>query len=261
MPTKIPCKCCGQSFDGHLLLTCSVCKERFYHNCVGVSSNEVRTLSSNKGYDWTCVECRGLGRDLKDLRAIIIQLQKDIKDLKAENTKLADNPRFDFEDVVSEVSERIKRKSNVILFNVKEPDQSKTARDKIESDKTVVIDILQKIDPDLPAANLKPVRLGVFSNNKASSVRNLLPSEARKNPGTGGGFPSKKEVRGVSRIAGARSSVASAVGRDERTKLISNAAAATPRGSRRTIHTDAHQVAFQTRGNGRICTAIRWLCA
>nr|CAI5863756.1 unnamed protein product [Callosobruchus analis] len=182
MPSKTSCKCCGQLFDAHLLLTCSVCKERFYHNCVGVTSNEVRILSSNKGYDWTCVECRGIGRDLKDLRATIIQLQKDIKDLKEENSKLADNPRSEFEDVVSEVTERIKRKSNVILFNVKEPDQSKTARERMDSDKTVVADILQNIDPEQPVANFKFARLGMFSNNKVRPIKLILENEemARK---------------------------------------------------------------------------------
>nr|CAI5819890.1 unnamed protein product [Callosobruchus analis] len=182
MPSKISCKCCSQLFDGHLLLTCSVCKERFYHNCVGVSSNEVRILSSNKGYDWTCAECRGIGRDLKDLRATIIQLQKDIRDLKEENSKLAENPRFEFEDVVSEVSERMKRKSNVILFNVNEPDQSKTATERMDNDKTIVADILQKIDPERPVTNFEHARLGVFSNSKVRPIKLILENEetARK---------------------------------------------------------------------------------
>nr|CAH7745818.1 unnamed protein product [Callosobruchus chinensis] len=142
----------------------------------------MRTLSSNKGYDWTCVECRGVGRDLKDLRALIIQLQKDIKDLKAENTRLVDNSAFEFEDVVSEVPERIKRKSNVILFNVKEPDQSKPAVDRTNSDKSIIVDVLLKIDPEIPVTNIKHVRLGLYSNNKIRPIKLILENDetARK---------------------------------------------------------------------------------
>nr|CAH7742016.1 unnamed protein product [Callosobruchus chinensis] len=71
-----------------------------------------------------------MGKDLKDLKALIIQLQNDIKDLKAENARIADSPGFSFEDVIEEISERQKCKSNIILFNVAEPEQNISVRNR-----------------------------------------------------------------------------------------------------------------------------------
>nr|CAH7714538.1 unnamed protein product [Callosobruchus chinensis] len=87
-----------------------------------------------------------------------------------------------YEDVVSEVSERIKRKSNVILFNVKEPDQSKPAVDRTNSDKSIIMDVLRKIDPEIPVTNIKHVRLGLYSNNKIRPIKLILENDetARK---------------------------------------------------------------------------------
>nr|CAI5819889.1 unnamed protein product [Callosobruchus analis] len=76
----------------------------------------------------------------------------------------------------------MKRKSNVILFNVNEPDQSKTATERMDNDKTIVADILQKIDPERPVTNFEHARLGVFSNSKVRPIKLILENEetARK---------------------------------------------------------------------------------
>nr|CAH7721044.1 unnamed protein product [Callosobruchus chinensis] len=138
MPARANCKCCNQACDSHLLVTCSVCKDKYKHSCVDITTNEVRTLNSNKGYDWTCGGCRAIGKDLKDLKSLIIQLQNEIKDLKAENARNTKHLGFDFEDVVAEACERQKRKNNIIIFNIQESDQTKPTADQIQQDKTAV---------------------------------------------------------------------------------------------------------------------------
>nr|CAH7744557.1 unnamed protein product [Callosobruchus chinensis] len=174
MPTRAACKCCNQLFETHLLLTCCVCKDRYNHSCVSITANEVRTLNANKGYDWSCLGCRAVGKDIKGLTALIIQLQNDIKDLKAENARAADSSRFSFEDVVSEVIERQKRKNNIILFNIKEPNQNMSVNERSDSDTNAVIEIVNKIDPAISLSNIKPVRLGVFSDTKIRPVKVTL---------------------------------------------------------------------------------------
>ncbi|CAH1995122.1 unnamed protein product, partial [Acanthoscelides obtectus] len=147
------------------------CDSREKCSCVSITANEVRTLNANKGYDWTCVDCRAIGKDIKGLRALIIELQNDIKELKAANTQAADSSGFSFEDVISEVIERQKRKTNIILFNVKEPDQAKSKKEQTESDSTIVLDIVSKVDPELTLTNLKPIRLGPFAGNKIRPIK------------------------------------------------------------------------------------------
>nr|CAH7719024.1 unnamed protein product [Callosobruchus chinensis] len=160
MPTRAACKCCNQLFETHLLLTCCVCKDRYNHSCVSITANEVRTLNANKGYDWSCLGCRAVGKDIKGLTALIIQLQNDIKDLKAENARAADSSRFSFEDVVSEVIE-----------SRNEPNQNMSVNERSDSDTNAVIEIVNKIDPAISLSNIKPVRLGVFSDTKIRPVK------------------------------------------------------------------------------------------
>nr|CAI5854386.1 unnamed protein product [Callosobruchus analis] len=118
MPPRVICRCCKQQCESHQAITCSVCKEKYKHTCVNITSNGVRTLKSNN------VECRSIGKVIKDLKALIIQLQKEIKDLKTENARDTNASASDLEDVIFEISERQKRKNNLILFNIDEPDQN-----------------------------------------------------------------------------------------------------------------------------------------
>nr|CAH7756616.1 unnamed protein product [Callosobruchus chinensis] len=54
MPAKTLCKCCNQACENHQMVTCCVCKNRYKHSRVDITSNEVRVFNTNKGYDWTC---------------------------------------------------------------------------------------------------------------------------------------------------------------------------------------------------------------
>nr|CAH7760017.1 unnamed protein product [Callosobruchus chinensis] len=76
---------------------------------------------------------RAFGREFKDLKALILKLQNDISELKTENAR--STPGFDFEDIIAEISERQKRKNNIMLFNVPEPYQSLALAVQVASDK------------------------------------------------------------------------------------------------------------------------------
>nr|CAI5833545.1 unnamed protein product [Callosobruchus analis] len=174
MPAKISCKCCNQACDSHQLVTCSACKNKYKHTCVDISSNEVRVLSSNKGYDWTCPGCRTVGKDINDLKSLIIQLQNEIKELKTNNARMIAQTDFTFEDVVSEVAERERRKNNIIFFNVPEPDRSKSANEQSASDKSVIVDVLKEIIPEIALGDIRPIRLGIYASSKKRPVRVTL---------------------------------------------------------------------------------------
>nr|CAH7738544.1 unnamed protein product [Callosobruchus chinensis] len=149
MPAKTLCKCCNQACENHQMVTCCVCKNRYKHSCVDITSNEVRVLNTNKGYDWTC-------------------------ELKANNARTISQTDFTFEDVVSEISEREKRKNNIILFNVPEADRSKSANEQSASDKNVVVDVLKEIIPEVSLDSIKPIRLGVFTSSKKRPIKVTL---------------------------------------------------------------------------------------
>ncbi|CAH1953546.1 unnamed protein product [Acanthoscelides obtectus] len=174
MPARVPCSCCNQQCEPYQIVTCCVCKQKYKHSCVEISANEVRTLNSSKGYDWTCKDCRCIGRDINDLKALIIDLRNQIKDLKADNTKNADSS-FSMEDIISKILERERRRNNVIVFNVTEPDQ-KARSEQNESDKTVVVNLLREAVPDVRLTNIKVMRLGMFCGTKVRPIKVILDS-------------------------------------------------------------------------------------
>lgn len=175
--SKVNCKCCNKLSEAHLAVTCSVCKDRFKNTCVDISANEVRTLNSNKGYDWTCGDCRTVGKDLKDLMALIINLQNDIKELKAEKNSSKNNFTLDFEEIVTEVSERQKRKNNIVFFNVAEQDQSVPSTERQNKDKSEVINVITIVDPEISISNIKPIRLGPFITGKTRPLKITVENE------------------------------------------------------------------------------------
>nr|CAI5832742.1 unnamed protein product [Callosobruchus analis] len=168
------CSCCNQPCDNHKVVTCSVCKQKYKHTCVEISSNEVRTLNANKGHNWTCKDCRSVGKNIKDLKALIIELQTEIKDLRAANERYSNASGFNMEDIISEISERDKRKNNIIMFNVAESDRSKSMNERVESDKSMVADILRIVDPEIRLPNIKLMRLGLFSDSKIRPIKIIL---------------------------------------------------------------------------------------
>nr|CAI5823769.1 unnamed protein product [Callosobruchus analis] len=174
MTSRVSCKCCNQICETHLVVTCSVCKSKYKHSCVDITSNEVRILNSNKGYDWTCPGCRSIGNDIKDLKSLIIQLQTSVNDLKAANVRTTCMSGFDYEDMIFEITERQKRKGNIMLFNVNEPDQNKSSKEQVESDKKMAVDILKTVVPEVESQSIKAVRVGRFLNSKIRPMKVVL---------------------------------------------------------------------------------------
>lgn len=156
------------------MIACCVCTKLFKNTCVNISSNEVRTINGKKGFDWTCENCREFGNALKSLKAIIIKLQTDIQTLKNEKPQ---NNNFEFEEIISEINERNRRKRNLIIFNVEEQDQSQSAESRINEDKIFTADIMQTLAPDANFDNIKPVRLGRYNSDKCRPIRITLPNE------------------------------------------------------------------------------------
>lgn len=169
MRSHTTCACCNKAFEPHLMIQCSVCKKFFKNTCVEVSTSEVRTMNANKGYDWSCKDCRSVGNDLKDLKALILSLQDEIKSLKTEHFKMrgAMNANIEFEEIIEEINERNRRKFNLVISGIEEQSQEQSSAERFEKDKNTIKDVLLKVEPDLSVGNIKPIRLGRFDVNNA----------------------------------------------------------------------------------------------
>nr|CAH7769849.1 unnamed protein product [Callosobruchus chinensis] len=91
---------------------------------------------------------RAICKDIKDLKSLIIQLQNEIKDLKAENIQNSKKLGFVFEDVFAELTERQRQGKNIIIFNVDEPDQNKPAAEQTFWNNTLVSNLPYNLQPD-----------------------------------------------------------------------------------------------------------------
>lgn len=64
------------------LLTCSVCSKLFSNTRAGKTSPEARVINSKKEISWSCEDCKKISNDTSSLKAVIVLLQKEIKQLK-----------------------------------------------------------------------------------------------------------------------------------------------------------------------------------
>lgn len=173
-PTGVICACCNRSYDAVSMVKCSVCKKTFKNTCVDLSSNEVRTLNANKGYDWSCKHCRTMGNDIKDLKSLILNLQQEIVGLKAElNVNLKSSAIDDemFENIIQEVNDRNNRKTNIVIFGIPEQSPEVPPEVRIANDKREVKEILHVVDLDLNSTDLDQVRVGKFMPGKSRPIK------------------------------------------------------------------------------------------
>lgn len=179
MPAQnLTCACCNKSFETLLMIKCCICKKHFKNTCVDISSNELRIITANKGWDWSCIRCREFGNEIKDLKAIILKLQEDIQILKVEKSESsAKITSENFEEIIEEVTERNKRKCNLVVFGITEPNSTLTNESRETSEKTNVTEVLREIAPNINIDQIKPVRIGRPAAGKVRPIRVTLNNE------------------------------------------------------------------------------------
>nr|CAI5833593.1 unnamed protein product [Callosobruchus analis] len=128
----------------------------------------------DKGIDWTCTACREHGNDIKGLKSLILQLQKEVQDLRFNNNRC--DP-VQFEEIVEEVNQRNRRKRNLIIFKIEDQNQQEQNQVKINHEKTSTTNLIRVLDPDVVIPDLKPVRLGPFTQGKNRPIKVVLGSE------------------------------------------------------------------------------------
>ena len=174
----VSCDCCVSPTEEHKLVTCCVCKKQFKHSCVDLSATETRLINSKSDLSWTCKSCSDMGNDINSIKAVLVQLQNEIKELKevykhnlnTNNQAKLEDSEF-FESVVHEVSDREGRKRNVILFGVPETQAEAGAGG---DDSSKALDILSFVTDVITAQDISQIRhLGKLdvSNSKPRPIK------------------------------------------------------------------------------------------
>lgn len=177
------CKCCAKRSESHLCVSCCVCQNTFNHACVGLSASDTRIIKAKKSVMWTCTNCEKMGSDMSSLKAVIISLQEEVKELKQmhsnNNFDSGKNSQF-FEEIIQEINERNNRKRNLIIFGVDEQPSDLSKDDRYGAEKDTVIEILKTASPNFSTSNQVHLqRLGRFDsqNERPRPLRVTLAEE------------------------------------------------------------------------------------
>ncbi|KAJ8981177.1 hypothetical protein NQ317_017270 [Molorchus minor] len=150
---------------------CDSCKRLICAECAELTSSEVRCMNlKNRKLMFLCTECQQGILMVPTLIKQVSDLQAEIRNLK-ENNITQTTAVLDQEDLISEMLDRQQRMSNIIVYNVNEPnDKAKT--DRINKDNQAVNNILENFEID--KSNLKVFRVGKFMGNKTSSNKSYI---------------------------------------------------------------------------------------
>uniref|UniRef100_A0A6P7GMJ3 Uncharacterized protein LOC114344492 n=1 Tax=Diabrotica virgifera virgifera TaxID=50390 RepID=A0A6P7GMJ3_DIAVI len=115
-----------------------------------------------------------IGNQISDLKKLIISLQNDIQELKAENVKIQPSTQqVDLEEVIEELNDRNRRKKNLVIFGV--PDHSQQG--EVDDDKLEVNKIINLLYPQFDISNLRLFRVGRFSDGRTRPIKVVLRDE------------------------------------------------------------------------------------
>lgn len=168
-------------------------------------------MLSSRVLPFSCKKCIEVLREMPILKAQIVELQSDIKELKvgdqARKQSYADVLKFqdvsetlrggldslkkkvevmssleepiprkdNIEPTIEELREREKRSANVLIFGVSESELVDKEQ-RIQQELSTVESLLKRADKDVQIAAVKAHRLGKFSKDKVRPIRVTFPT-------------------------------------------------------------------------------------
>lgn len=164
--------------NGNVLL-CDSCKGGLCQQCSDLSASELRCMELKKRkLIFLCQECENGFKQVPLLIKKINELEKqiiEIKETKHEAQMDEKEMVMNNEKMVTEIFERQKRASNVMMSNVKEQ-MGQTHAERNSKDKDVVKDVLKDIDVDM--SNVSVFRVGKFNPEKSRLLKIVFPNSS-----------------------------------------------------------------------------------
>ena len=179
-------------------IKCNSCTNHYHIKCVGIDKSQYDAFKSLSGACWKCDDCLSTKSDtrpcnccklLPSLLDTIKNLSETVDALKQQITNLTSNlpkndSNYDYESMVQEVTERQKRKTNIILYNMPEQDPSLNNETRKNKEAELVSDFLKLLQHDsgnerssIPELISTPIRLGKYVTNKIRPIKLTLKEE------------------------------------------------------------------------------------
>lgn len=162
------CTVCDSVVSVENSITCDLCHNVLHTTCSGLSRSEIQYMKTkNRKLSFYCSQCTDLKLQLskmEELNKIVHSLQGEIQLLKEKLSSPGHSFEHrlapeDTEKIIREVTERESRKSNLVLFNIPELNNSSKA-EQTTSDVTTVNEILDSLN--VPLTIQAATRLGKY---------------------------------------------------------------------------------------------------
>nr|CAH7719480.1 unnamed protein product [Callosobruchus chinensis] len=176
---QISCYCCKKSGEDNKFVTCWLCKHVFYYTCVELSLSDIKAIKNKSNINFTCETCKETAITLADLKALVISLQEEVKELKANKHTIADqlSSSMDYEEIIQEIQDRNSRKRNLIIYGLPEDNEQPVAQRRT-LDKENIKKIVGAVAEQVNCANVNPIRLGKnVQNDNPRPIKISLDNE------------------------------------------------------------------------------------
>lgn len=169
MPNK-NCPFCFNSTENclpNVVIKCDGCNVKMHRACLNLPNEEDITRPKNKNVKYFCNECSNVEDKFDQLKNFIVQLvdQKFASlELTINNRERSEIPAVVQENIIAEATERLLRRSNLIIRNLPESNDS-------DSDTRVVMKVLSEIQGTNVSAPLSINRIGRYSATKPRLIK------------------------------------------------------------------------------------------
>ncbi|GJQ79167.1 hypothetical protein Trydic_g14700 [Trypoxylus dichotomus] len=170
------CAICNNGLTPEKEITCDMCRNYIHTTCSGLSRTELQYLKNkDRKLSFHCPTCSDLKLQLvklHELASTVGALESELRTLKESMTsrdvKIDPIKVPDVECIIQEVSDRQRRKNNIILYNVSE-NVLNNRNDQVAADMELVGELLQMLDVSVD--NLRTIRLGKFDSSRTDMKR------------------------------------------------------------------------------------------
>lgn len=170
------CLVCNKNLNSDKELKCDNCKQPLHTTCSQLSRSEIQLLTAkDRRITYFCVNCEQQRTELKELKNLVLDLKKEIEELKNANSVVTKSAPELTETIISEINERNRRASNILVFNVKES-SSQSREQRINHDIQQSSEIIKKIAPEVRTENIRVFRLGTVEGQKDRPLKIMLSS-------------------------------------------------------------------------------------
>lgn len=202
------CPNCNNAVKQGSSTQCDGCQSDMHLTCIGLNSEDIRiTRHKSKSVKILCNTCNKYVSELHDIKNLILSVKTEftknittlenkiqqlsqldvIKDIKnsiddikkdlneVKNHQPVKNKTILFEEIIQEISERDKRKRNLMVFNLPEP-TSTNPQERVLQDRTQINKILNLANYS-NSNDFKIIRLGGFRDGYRRPIKVILDSE------------------------------------------------------------------------------------